>query len=434
MALKKLSAPIGLIPSWANNDDLVDPPEVWDGTPSKVEPGAGKRDLGWNPKEKPEAQHLSKLISELGQWVQYLSTIQVMNWFDSGLIGGANSTGEALTYDEGIQSWLFGGRADTLENSRDGWTFFTFASGTGQTWETAVSKPPEDTPVHTGARTLFIPRGSLATHNVIEFSGGFATEILPSAFAFSNSDTAIWDGINSLWIIGGDDDSGGTPFTVFWTDATPISGFTKQTPAAAATSTGIVDMCHGEDGSGGALNLALGNFQGGSFDVYTSTNGTTWSPATPTGINAGEDARSCMYDKARGVFVLLTNKGCYTSTNGTSWTNVSGVIGGEFQFRCVANDGGAIYVTASDFGEPTGIRYSNDGGVTWRFIPVPPSENGSTDPIHAIHYAKSAGRFGLTWVDGPPTPTASANFSMSLAVGENPYSINALAFDPPDVT
>jgi hypothetical protein len=431
MADKQINMPLLPFPSWANDDDFVDPPEVWDGTATKVEPGNGKRDDGWLPEENPAAQHLNQLLNEVGKWVQYMSTIQPMNWFDSGLIGGGNETGESLVYDEGVASWIWGGRADTFTSSRDGQTFSgPFASGTAQTYEGAATKRPDDAPTHTGARSLFIPRGA-ATDIAVEFTGAFAAQVCPGS-GLQQLDWCIWDRINQLWIIGGREDVAGTPATVFWTDATPISGFTNNTAGVAANSVEVIHMCHGEDGAGGALNVAVGDGVSPNFDVWTSTNGTTWVAATPSGITAGEDARSIMWCPKRSLFVLLTNDSCYTSTNGTAWSQVSTYPGGnEFQFRCVATDEGGLWVAAYDF--IPGIVFSYDGGATWRFVPVPPAENG-TDPIHNIFYSRAAGRFGITWVDNPPTPVNSANFAMSLAVGETPYLADGVTIQFPVVT
>ena len=434
MADKQINMPLLPFPSWANDTNMNDPGKPWDATPTKVEPGSGKRDDGFLPEENPDAQHVNQLLNEIGRWVQYLSTIQVMNWFDAGLIGTvASNTGECHVYDEGLGAWLFGGRADSFTSSRDGWTFAaTFNSGQGFTWERCATKRPNDLPTHTGGNTLFTSHSIVAAVVVVAFEGGgFVSQTLPHV-GTAIADQCDWDRINQRWIVAGREDMGGSPTNVFWYDGTPLAGFAKTTPVAAPNGTNeIIDLTHGEDGSGGALNVAVGAGVAPNFDVWTSTDGITWSPATPTGITAGEDARAIMWCQARQIFVLTTNDSVYTSTNGTAWSQVATYSGGpDFQFRALDNDGGGLWVAASDF-SPTGIFYSYDGGVNWRFVAVPPAENGSTDPIHDVRYSRAQGRFGAMWIDNPPV--TQGNFVLSLAVGETPY-LKDNTIQPPTVT
>jgi hypothetical protein len=430
MASKQINHPGGVTPSWANDTNIVDPGEPWDATPTKVEPGGGKRDDGYLPEENPNAQHLNQQFNELGKWIQYFSVIQAMNWLDAGLIGGADDTGESLVYDEGISSWIWGGRSDSFVSSRDGQSFSaTFNSGTARTWHWGATKRPGDAPSHTGARSLFGSFSASAANTVVEFAGAFNAELLPHV-GTSYTRWGVWDRINSKWLVAGVEDTAGTPTTVFWYDSTPTSAFTKTTPTVAPNSLNVIHMCHGETTIGGALNVAVGDGTSPNFDVWTSTTGTTWTATTPTGLVAGETARSIAWCPQRRVFVLLTNKSCYTSTNGTSWSNVSTFTTSSFQFRCLDTDGGGLWLTCGG-SFPTTIRYSIDGGATWRVVAIPRTENGSTDPPHNIFYARGAGRFGVTWTDGA-VPVNSGQFSLGLAVGESIYGIDAISI--PTVT
>lgn len=417
MADKRINMPLVPVPSWSNDDLINDPGEPWDGTATKVDPGSGKRDDGYLPEENPTAQELNQLLHELGTWIQYLSTIQVNNWQHLGSMPSANSTGEALTFDEGIASWLWGGRSDTIDGSRDSQTFATSGS-TGvaaQTWHWAASKRPGDTPTHTGPNTIMGTYSNLATNVVAEFlTGGWTGFTLP-AVNTARANGAVWDVQNSLWLVAGVEDTAGTPTTVFWYSVTPIVSFTKVAVTQGAVSLDIVDIAHGEDVSGGPLTVAIGD--GTPFDVWTSTNGTAWSTAVPSGITAGQVAKAIMWDPARSQFVMTTADEVYTSTNGTTWTKVATISPNAFQVRFLDNDEGGLYIAADDFGEPTSIRYSVDGGASWRRVAVPPSETGSTDGPKNIAYSRYAKRFMMTFWDGA-VPTSASDASVSLSVGE----------------
>jgi hypothetical protein len=423
MADKTITLPLGAVPSWSNDLDLVDPSEAWDGTPTKVEPGAGLRDDGLLPEENPKAQHYNHLLNEDKIWIQYLGLIQAMNWLNAGPLPTSN-TGQSLTYDEGIAAWVAAGRADNISFSIDSFTWSANVnSGTAQTWDFSPSKVPDDAPTHTNARTLFGAR-SAGQNVVVELSGTIAVPVftpqtLPGVGSI-DVDWAVWDRINSLWLVAGVEDTAGTPTIVFWSDATPITGFTKNTPAAL-NSTEVVHMVHGEDGIGGALNVAIGDGAAPTLDVWTSTNGTAWTRATPTGLTAAENARALLWDSARNLFVLLTDAEVYTSTNGTAWTLIRTVTsGGAFLDRVFSFDGGGLYVAGMTVtGGQDIIVFSSDGGVTWRVIAPPPTGAFTTvHDYHDVQYSRFAGRFMASYIDPAGPPLLAGDMATSLSVGE----------------
>ena len=172
MANRRLVRPVHPLPSWANDALINDPGEPWHNTDTKVQPGAGKRDDGGLPEESPAAQHINQLFNELGQWVQYLSDVQPMNWksWDTpyAAAGGATS---CVVWDEGAEAWLCGGRADTcaLAQIETEWSDVGAAVAVSDfTW--GASKNPGDTPGHIGSNSIFGDGGTLRAASLIRKS------------------------------------------------------------------------------------------------------------------------------------------------------------------------------------------------------------------------------------------------------------------------
>lgn len=441
MADKQINHPLGLIPSWANDLNLDDPGRPWDGLPSKVEPGVGKRDDGFLPEDNPTAQETNKLINELSRWVQYFSAIQAMNWFDVGApadktAGPQFQSGHCITYDEGFVGWAVGGEITTAAGevslSADGVTWIEKTGFTaGHRWTWAASKPPSDVPTHTGLRTMFSSSIPSATNVVNE-----AVVATVNSFAVPGTGTSginhhIWSKGQALWIYAGGSNLGVTPQPAIWTQ---VAGAALVLRAATPVASANAILVAADDATGG-LVVVIGDAT--PFDVWTSSNGFTFTRATPTGITAGQSAKSLLWDSARQVFVLLTEKETYTSTDGVAWTLISTLPGTslDFQVRCFDYDRGGLYIAAGD-GLPVNIRFSTDGGVTWRFIPIPPAhdpgDGGTADPTTAVYYAAAIGRFATLW--GQKASGTDANMSLSLAVGESLHEADAVTISVPTVT
>lgn len=432
MARKQINFPIGLIPSWANNANMSDPGEPWDGTPTKVEPGAGKRDLGYLAEETPTAQELNHKLNELGKWVQYLSCIQVMNWFDCGepvAPGMAQQTAECICYDEGLLGFVIAGRANEVSFTGDGFTFSDIGpTGSAQTWTWAASKRPDQSPTHTGANTVLTHNAAQATPNIEQYtSGGWATTTGNVSGGLDQIVQHVWDEDNERWIFVGCADTGGTPQPYVCTSVDPLAAaLTVRGVSAATNSDRVVLIAVNLSG----LSVLVGNTTM-PFDVWTSTNAVTFTRATPVGITAGQEARALIWDDSRNVFVLLTTDEVYTSTDGVNWTQIAVLVANEFKLRAFACDGGGLYVAATAATAHTSIRYSYDGGLTWRLVKVPPSESGGAPgtEIDQICYSRGHGRFAATWVQGGANP---GNLTVSLAVGETMYGIDSISV--PEVT
>jgi hypothetical protein len=422
MADKQNTMPLVPIPAWANDDLINDPGEPWDSTDTKVEPGAGKRDDGFLPEENPPAQHVNKLFHEIGTWLQYFSTIQVQNLqsLGDGLV--VQQVGTALVYDEGIRSWVCGGRSGGFTYSSDSQTWATpVITGSGFTEQWAATKREADAPAHVGQNCIFGTNSNLAMSNLLEWTagGGFTVHNLMGGPGDWRSTHGIWDPFNSRWIIGGVGDTLGTPNTVFWYASTPIGAITTVVPTSV-NSVDVVMIAVG-DPAGSGLLVAVGD--NAPFDVWTSTDGgTSWSQATPSGITAGEGARAIVWDPARQLFVLTTDNECYTSTNGTAWSLVGTTTANGFQTRCLATDEGGLYVAGDLTGDIPRIRYSVDGGVSWRVVPAPKTEWSPAGDIYQVAYSRIAKRFMISTWNGDPTD--AGHFSVTLAAGETIWDAN----------
>jgi len=415
MALKRITRPQGLVPSWANDELMNDPGEAWDATATKVEPGAGKRDDGWLPQENPPAQHRNHLDNAFGQWIQFFSDIQIMNWWDGGEPKETSpATAECVVYDEGDFSWIVGSRADIVTKARteEGeWQEIQPTGGAG-TWTWAATKRPDFAPSHTGPRTLLGSSVPGPAPPVVEYSTVPWTALaLPLATGPNgHSNTGVWDGGNGRWLVGGQDNV----VPSFWYDATLITGFTQVVPTAV-NSTEVLQIATDDNGN----SVAIGD--SAPFDVWTSANGTTWAQATPTGIVAGESARAIAWDAEGGQWVLLTNKSCYVSVNGTSWSSVATFTNGSFQYRCLSIVGSHwVACSASD----AEIRFSGDGGATWRVLRLPKGDYTSSDPLVGITYSRFRGRFAAVYYDTPALP---GRFVYSLAAPTTVVGIDAIS-------
>lgn len=437
MADKQVTRPIGLDPSWANDDLINDPGEAWDGDVTKVEPGAGKRDDGYLPEENPDAQELNHLVNELGRWVQYLSNVQAMNWTPGGRVGDAAASqvnsAHALCYDEALGTWMAAGHINTIAGefcySQDGytWTATTSAVFASINWDFAASKHPDFAPTHSSFNTTL---SSASNATVAEILGGGITGFVAPGTGTINVAMQAWDEGNSQWIFVGGEDQGGTPLPAIWTDTTPMAGLTQRA-SAAVNSTRAELLAINRSG----LSVVVGDGVA-PFDVWTSTDAITFTQATPTGITAGELARSMIFDEARGVFVLLAGRSTYTSIDGVSWTQINTfATGAEFQTRSFASDGGGLYVAGASGGPA--VRYSSDGGVSWRLLLVPHDYDqtggggATSDPVSRVVYAQAARRFGYAIeVSG----TYHGFVGLSLAVGDSPTDANGSTRSIPQVT
>lgn len=420
---KQTTLPV-IVPSWANDELFDDPGEDWHADVTKVEPGNGLRDDGFIPNVPPGAEHVNLLFNEDKRWIQFLSSIQVVNWSTvpgSGTLPD-NNTGQGLCFDEGIFAWVVVGSPDAIAESRDNGSYFSSENtglsinGVDAEWTWCVSKPPSLAPVHVGRRVLV---GSGANEVVDNYLVELSTSSgLPQINSFNIDDAGgiatrtykgIWDYDNNQWIVIGT--RGGVP--AFWTSGTPIATLTRVDPTTV-NSTFPIDIAIGENNLGTTITVVIGDGNAPDIDIWILT-GSTWARHTPTGIVATESCRSIVYSIELNSFFLLTAARCYRSIDGINWVDVAGQELTTFAIRSAAVAGGTILASVGQY-----ILYSLDQGVSWGQIPsIESVDINSKHSIVNIAYSRITSRFWYTIVnDDVNPPVASGIIGSSLAVGD----------------
>jgi len=412
MANKRTTRPQGLIPSWANDLNLNDPGEPWDGTPTKVEPGAGKRDDGFLPEENPPAQHVNKLHNEIGQWIQFFSDMQIQNWslpVKSETTGSVRQSAAALCFDRGTERYIVVGEQVAgnaqLNQSHDGsWWFEQSVAGmaTNLTW--CASKPPADAPATVGA---FYIAGGNASGNIVDTIGAVVT-VRSVTGVGSVVNTGLWDGGNGRFAAGGDDGAGAP---LLWTSPASAMTWAAGTGIGSPVNSVIVE-CMAVDDAG--TIVAFGDNQ--TPDLWTSTDGgVSWTLRAPgiVGTGASDEPKSVAYNAELGVWMLLTESSVWTSPDGIAWSKIVDSLTLKFQSRCLAT-AGSLWVAASAT-DPL-IFYSTDLGATWRKFYVTGSDRGGAfaDPVvTGIVFSEHRQEFALV----KEIPTDSGDFRRSLSIG-----------------
>lgn len=421
MADKQITRPIGLEPSWANDENANDPGKAWDGQPLKVEPGAGKRDDGWLPEEDVAAQHKNHILHNLGQWIQYLSDIQIQNWPYSNNIpddGSGGRYGTGLAYDNGSDNWFAtgeGGVAGTLGGYESEYGGVWFANNTvsfgGANLEYVFSKPDTDAPTHGGAYLVCPFAGNVYIRTSVNTWNQYA---LPgSGFA---SGGGIWCTPHQLILVGG-------------VEVGPPRIWTSGSAAPAFTSAGITNSQNGtvRDFAFSAAGTVLAVGEGANADTWTSTDGLTWT-LRPTTI---PEPAACAYSEELGVWMIVCQGGeCYTSFDAIAWTQVAALGTAQFLLRCL-EVAGSLWVAVDDFGQK--LLISTDAGVTWKYVAIPRYGGGSIlTPISALAYSERRRQFAVA--GKALVGSAESFFTASLSVGTLAYAANANTDITPTVT
>ena len=424
MANKKINQP-SIVTSWSNDLNLNDPGQPWDATPTKVLPGAGKRDDGWLPEEKPAAQHTNQLFHEIGQWIQYFSNKQPQNWPSKVTSFSVQHSANAVLWDEGDFAWISGGgflvpgAITTVERAAADSDFVALAGGGTAGWFTwGATKKPAEVPTHVGRNTIFGDNGSATITELL--TAGATNFVIPGVAPSTHH--AMWDTANQLWIVGGIANA----VPAFWSSATPVAAFALVTPTA--TNSNVVEMLATDPNTG--FSVAIGD--GAAFDVWTSADGLAWAETATAGITATETAKGIVWDESQSLFVMTTDKGCYTTADGVTFTKLVTFTTGSFALLCLATDGGGLLVSGEDGATTRTLRYSDDGGTTWRKYALDAAGGGlGTWQPSWVGYSRGRGKFVIAFGSDADNGDDGVLF-YSISVATTPHEIDSITL--PTVT
>ncbi|KKN75997.1 hypothetical protein LCGC14_0375540 [marine sediment metagenome] len=358
-------------PVWATDLNYTSPPKA--GTPTKSDPGAGKRVEGWLPEEQPPPQEFNHDENARGQWLQYLEKQDFMSLlpieptlYTTATITAGQLLGIASRLQQPVATQL------AMLGAHSG-SKVLLRSDDGVTWQTN-SNP-----------------------------GDFIGIEHPRSMIFSV--------VAGLWIIG--TKTGSTDLIL--TAADPTGAFTVRT-----------DPSIGAGNHGGMAESATHIIMPVGAETIQSTNGTAWASNgfagkaaiwSPTldrfitvglsvgvrvqsingdatshtdqsgnlpGSLAGVDFNDCAWDPKSGLFIIVGDGGkIAVSPNGTTtWTDKS--IDGDLaeDITSIVSDGaGTLYMATANH-----LLRSTDGGATWLVRRQPSFLRGSAiDPAVTYH-------------------------------------------------
>ncbi len=103
-------------PRWATNAIFVAIGEAWDGLANKADPGAGKKDEGFEPTERPPADFINWILNRIYLWTQYLEDIT--NAADEHVYPAPKSRRIMIAPHHGLpasgNTWRYNGVTDVL--------------------------------------------------------------------------------------------------------------------------------------------------------------------------------------------------------------------------------------------------------------------------------------------------------------------------------
>ncbi len=363
-------------PEWATDENFDATGEAWDGLPTKVDPGAALREEGWEPEQRPAAEHVNFQLNLQGAWLAFLMNVAIANWREVPVIDG-NGTALWGSTDMDLRCGLF-----VPVTSSNAGALFLFGE------------------------TDSVSGDTLAAVSVAGAAWSDPAETVDGTASPATVLAAAYDATNGLVIVVGvDTGSEGTIHTRPAADAplgtwTSRAGIATTTFRAIATGTGtgapvaivvgedtsnnnmqifsssngtgwtqranVVDRpMHGVANKPGAMWVAVGDDNAGVAKVYRSADGITWTEST-TGVG-GSTLRHIVWDARAGLFLAIGDNGNRrTSPDGTTWTDRTDT--GEAWLAedpaAMATDGaGTILVLAFELGWK--VYASTDGGITF---------------------------------------------------------------------
>ncbi len=305
-----------LDPSWATDTNYTGGPDV--GTAVKVVPGSGLRSQGWDPNDRPGAQHLNAMLNAHGAWFNYLKDIDWLNFTP-------------------IEPGWPGGPAVSL-----------------------AVKPAQSFPT-AGPFFAIMTKALGGDNHVARSNDGMNFELTDAGIL--NFDPSlhprsiIWSPVAALWIacaaVGSTVKIVTSPDTHTWT--------TRTDPATDAARNVIADN--------GSNMIVIGR---GATGFLSSPTGATWTERTnPT---TEKDTRALAWGNSK--FVALMNGGeAAHSADGITWTASGTTL---FHVTDMAFDpvhGVFIAVGGYSGGDPDKLGFASSAdGITW-------TDHSITSPI-----------------------------------------------------
>ncbi len=284
------------IPVWATNANYVSGANA--GSPTRVQPLSGESADGWHPDTRPPPQKFNWMHGTAGDWLDYLADVALLNvhthTFDASNtvldLSAVRSDGTAGIYKTPFHdAWVL------LGHGTAGSIYVVTAAGhIVNSLATGAASPPH---WHHGA---FCTNGAL--RDVVfcadDFTGGAAP-------AYARSVAGQLHGT--------------------WTKATLPGTYSTSYPSRCLDSTSTRDGIIVAVG-GGATGLINGI--SGDWNVWTSTDGVTWTLSAPIGrANVDFDLSRVIIGK-NGRLVTWANAAagnggnrlCFTDNLGATWT------------------------------------------------------------------------------------------------------------------
>jgi hypothetical protein len=399
-----------IIPTWATDLNYTNPPEA--ATPTKTDPGAGKRAEGWLPSERPEPREWNHEAHFRGQWIDYLKDVELLNWL--GLEGessnldnltGTPTDAQNIAYhpdgggSSGNPSWVF------MSTSGSATQKF-FRSNQGGHWEASNAHASAGNTAHSKGLIysptagLWIAKTNLGVNSIFTSPDSLTWTARTDPDAFGGFRGAVVD--NGSIIVAARDEPD------FLSSVDGITWTSRSNPTSAMR--------------GIAWSPSLGLFASvGSMGVAaTSPDGITWTDRT-SGVPGVPSLEDVIWDPIAAKFVAIAaelNGVVLTSADGITWTSEGSPFttptGATTIPRSLDTDGGGniVAVTDNTVNNEVSLGHSNDGGATWRNIfPVLPF--GPVN-VQAIRYAK--GRFVIAGANPTTITIAAPAVAFSLAM------------------
>jgi hypothetical protein len=357
--------------TWATDANFDSPGKPWDGSPTKTEPGSGRKAEGFEPGYTIPAdwlnwlddnrrarlvklmEHIEDSAAVFGQTATDSNTTALADAIKTQAFRAAFANWSSLAGTVGgLDSGALAANSVRLVRGFAGGAIYT-SDDAGATWTARTSNTTKKINEIVWNGSLFVAvcdDGEIVTSP----DGITWTARTSNATGTPDIDCVCWDSVASLWIAMGDIDPtygyiGTSPDGVTWT---------KQTGHHTGTAVGF-KRCASRAGRSIAIS------QGAATFVSWSSNATTWGAAVnPTGISTHQDVAFLNDTTAVLLGVGNLDARSATTTDGTNFTLGTELGTGE-ELTSVLSGGmlaGVMYVAGS------GRVYASSDGLTWEVI------------------------------------------------------------------